>query len=109
MNFENIYQCYFLGLLWGDGYMSKHPRDKTVYAGIRIETITSDSVVYETIVEKSGFNFVTSCRNRKNRKPQTRISINSIPLAQEFFKYDYHLKSHISPDKLISCPFPHYN
>lgn len=100
-DFDNIYHCYILGLIWGDGYIEKDNKRSKIN-GIRLETILEDSIEYENIFNKGDIKYTLYKRNRPNRKPQQRISLNNRALTSFIEKYDFINKSQSSPNLMLS-------
>lgn len=76
---NNPYVCYFLGFLWGDGYLNN--TDKNPYR-ISIEITSKDFNVLLPIFN-SILKFSTYHRIRKNRQPQSAMIFSS----KYFYQY----------------------
>lgn len=91
---NNPYICYFLGFLWGDGYLQNTDKNPN---RISIEILSNDFNVLLPIFE-SILKFSTTHRTRKNRQPQSSMIFSS----KYFYQY---LVSHGYENRSLS----HYN
>jgi len=99
-DFTNIYHCYILGLLWGDGYVCKY-KHRNNYYSLRLETEKQDSIQYEEIFNLANIHYSKNSRSRPNRKEQQTINISSTEIFNFVTKYKMDEKSFISPDLML--------
>lgn len=100
IDINNKYFCYFLGLMWADGYIYSDKRSKN-----RVDICMSyeDLIQIEHIFDAIG-DWKKYKRVRKNKNWKDQLNIRAIDEnLYEFLKsYDYGSKSNKPPDKIIN-------
>jgi hypothetical protein len=96
--FRNInrYSAYILGLLWTDGYINKNTNN-----GYRIEIMLLKRDMDKI---ENPFNHVgnwKNCIDRRSRKIRKKLYLDSKELHGFLWKFNFHKKSFVSPDKLL--------
>lgn len=97
MNKEFAYVC---GFIWADGWI----RRKGSYNEIRVECVREDMEELYPVFCKTG-NWKIYYRNRKNRRPQARLSLTDKNLVESLCEKKYHLHSNASANQAIDV-FP---
>jgi hypothetical protein len=85
--------AYVLGILWADGNVTNYK--------ITIECVFDDVILFKKWFDKTGL-WGFSNRVRPNRREQGTLTVHSKKLADFFNDNDYHIKSKISPTKILS-------
>jgi intein/homing endonuclease len=91
--------AYFLGFFWADGYIpNKRKRNRNE---VKLEIVKSDLDKIKTSLDKIGqWNY--SSRKRNNFKEIGLASTNNYRLINFLMDNDYHNKSFMSADKILS-------
>lgn len=88
--------AYYLGLLWGDGHITKHQ--------IILSNIMDDGLqFYEMIQNLAKFKTYYGDRvsTTRNHKPLFTITLNNTKLAKYLTEMDYKVKSQATPAKIL--------
>jgi hypothetical protein len=96
IDFENKYFCYILGLLWGDGYISKDGKDGRV----SVTMISEDLDTLVPLFNKIG-KWRVNKRVRKGNKEQLTIRVSDKSFYELLLTLDYDKKSKTSPNKVV--------
>lgn len=92
-DFEDPFNVYLLGLWWADGHVNK---DLVAHSCLHEDAEWMIPIISEWGVK------TTYKATPKGGKLQWVMRINSTNLSRFLMKYDYHVKSGISPDKILS-------
>jgi len=97
---NNKYFCYFLGIMWADGYL--YSKGKTKYR-VEITLVEEDLRDIEYIFDKIG-DWKKYTRNRKqnNHKIQLNFRVSNKELFNFLIDNDYLNKSNCEPTKILN-------
>lgn len=95
---ENPFNVYLLGLWWADAHVC---HGLTAHCCVLEDAEWLDPLIRDFGV-KTIYGTYRNQANRKKMRPQWVMRINSVDLSDFLMKYDYHIKSGASPDKLLS-------
>jgi len=97
LNVNTSEVAYLLGLIWADGWVYCNGYQNN----ISLEMVTDDIKHLRRIFLMTG-TWTESCRTRKNRRQQSRISTNNKIIAQFLLNNDYKSKSEMAATKILS-------
>lgn len=97
INIDDKYFCYFLGIMWADGYIYSKGRTKN---RIDITLVYDDLKDIEYIFDKIGY-WKKYTRNRIGYKLQLNFRAIDNTLYNFLKEHDYDKKSKISPNKIL--------
>ena len=88
--------AYFLGYFWADGYLLTSRNE------LRFEIATEDMNMIKNVMDSLGeWNYNYRQRDVKYKKSTSAVTSNA-RLTNFMFENDYHLKSKVSSDKILS-------
>lgn len=102
--FENINTkevAYFLGYFWADGHVP-HKKKRNGIPSISMSISTEDCNCIKDCINTIGeWNYYT-LKQRINCVPMTRVTTSNTRLSNFLIDNDFHLKSKVSADKILS-------
>ena len=85
--------AYLLGFLWADGYIVRNE--------VRLEIVKDDLDTIKPILESIG-NWTYSYRDRNGCRTSGRATTSNKKIKEFLVNHDYHKKSYVSADKILS-------